>query len=118
EQEAECPHHEKPDVDGERRVAGLERDRDPEPQRREHRQEDERRQADQGALRSSSRSDSRASIASSFMAGSIACGLNFARSNSSVSRSTEVIEAPISGSTRPRYSRGASAGVRGSPASA
>ena len=36
----------------------------------------------------------RASIASSFIAASIACGLNFARSNSAVSRSTEPAPAP------------------------
>src|SRR5262245_55994436 len=117
-EKAERSDEEQVDVDGQSRRAGLEHDRRGEAECRHHAEQDERLEADHSAPRRSSRSDSSARIASSFMAASIVWGLNFARSNDEVRRSTDRFWAPTSGSTRPRYSRGASAGSRGRPASA
>src|SRR5918995_937967 len=65
--------------------------------------------------RSSSRTAPTAAIASSFILPSIECSLNFARSKRPVRRRAAAALPVSSASTRPRYSSGASAGLRGSP---
>src|SRR5262249_31009430 len=106
----------RPDVEREPPVARREGERDGEPEGRGERDRSACERSSHEYACNSSRMATSASIASSFISGPTSWWLNFARSKRAVSLDTDAALARRrSRSTRDRYSRGASAGRRGTP---